>query len=340
MSDAFPYTVRDSRSSEDKTAIIDLWRGNLGDASRLVWKYEWFYEQSPLGPPLTLLLESRAPGSAVAVSVGVATAGRRRFLRGDQTLEAGVLVDLAVVPEHRTLGPALLLQRALRARGLERAALLYGFPNLKAAPVFQRAGYRKLGMMRRYVKVLRPSLYLRRRLPGVLAAPLGLLADAVARWPLELAALKGPALRWLALDALVATAQRAATPHLSLFHGERTPAFVAWRFAPEAQPGDVHRITFGDDPGWIVERRADVLMIRDCRPALLDGAFAQAWNALFRDAARRGITRVEFECLAPAALQQKLGVLGFVGRSERPAFAAGDTPVDADWFLTSADEDE
>lgn len=338
MAAAFPYAVRESRPTEDKAAVVDLWRGNLGDPTRLLWKYGWFYEQSPLGPPLTLLLEWRAPGDELARPVGVATAGRRRFSRGGETLEAGVLVDLAVLPEHRTLGPALVLQKALRTEGLARAALLYGFPNAKAAPVFQRAGYRKIGMMRRYVKVLRPSVYLRRRLPALLAAPLGLLANALTRVGLELAALRGPALRWTGVDTPVAYDN--AAPLLPLLRGERTAAFVAWRFASGALPGRVQRVAFGEDAGWIVEEEAEVLIIRDCSPTLLEPAFTAAWQALFRDAVRRGATRAEFECLAPAPLRQRLAELGWSPRSERPAFAAGDAVDDADWFLTSADEDE
>jgi hypothetical protein len=338
MAAAFPYAVREGRPTEDKSAVLDLWRGNLGDASRLLWKYDWFYEQSPLGPPLTLLLEWRAPDVESLRPVGVATAGRRRFFKGEETLEAGVLVDLAVLPEHRTLGPALVLQKALRNEGLTRAALLYGFPNAKAAPVFQRAGYRKIGMMRRYVKVLRPSAYLRRRLPALLAAPLGVLADALTRVRLELAALPGPTLRWTGVDVPVpyGSSDRGST----LLRGERTAAFVAWRFAAEAQPGRVQRVAFANDTGWIVEQQADLLIIRDCSPSLLQPAFATAWQVLFRDCARRGATRVDFECLAPESLQRRLAELGWSARSERPAFAAGDADADTDWFLTSADEDE
>ena len=84
--------------------------------------------------------------------------GREPFWLGGQRIEAGVLVDLAVSPAHRTLFPALLLQKSLLAAGLEAREVLYAFPNQKAAAVFQRAGYRHIGLMTRYVRVLRTPM--------------------------------------------------------------------------------------------------------------------------------------------------------------------------------------
>ena len=94
-------------------------------------KYDWFYLRCPFGPPLLQLLRAGSAGTAV----GACGAGRRRMLWKGREIRAGVLVDLAVAREHRSLGPALMLQQGLVAAGHNELDLLYGFPNPKAAPV-------------------------------------------------------------------------------------------------------------------------------------------------------------------------------------------------------------
>jgi hypothetical protein len=93
-------------------------------------------------------------------------------------IRAGVLVDLAVNPEHRSLGPAMMLQQGLIAAGRRDLDVLYGFPNPKATAVFKRIGYRPFGEIVRYARVLRHRGYLEQRIPSVLAAPAALLLDA------------------------------------------------------------------------------------------------------------------------------------------------------------------
>ena len=94
-----------------------------------------------------------------------------------------------MLPEHRSLFPALLLQRSLQQSVPGDLAALYGFPNPRAVPVFTRVGYRKTLDVRRFVRVLRSGEYLRRHFPGWVAAliarPLDLAMGAVAfmRWP-------------------------------------------------------------------------------------------------------------------------------------------------------------
>lgn len=128
------YRVRDGDTAVDRDAVLAVWRGNLGQDARMAAKYDWFYRDAPAGAPLLQLLMH----AGTASPVGVCAAGRRQMLRDGDTLRAGVLVDLAVTPEHRTLGPALILQQGLFAAGQRELDLLYGFPNPKAAPVFKR----------------------------------------------------------------------------------------------------------------------------------------------------------------------------------------------------------
>src|SRR3546814_9956247 len=101
--------------------------------------------------------------------VGVGISGPRQMLFGGRRVSAGGLVDLAVLPAHRSLGPALTLQTALMEAGAKRFDLLYGFPNPKAAAVFRRVGYAPLGELSRHARVLRHGDHAHRlRVPALL----------------------------------------------------------------------------------------------------------------------------------------------------------------------------
>ena len=145
------YAARTVQPAAARDAVLAVWRGNLGDAARMAAKFDWFYGGCPWGAPLLQML-AHGPSGA---DIGVAAAGPRRMLREGAAIEAGVLVDLAVLPEHRSLGPALLLQQALIEAADSRFELLYGFPNPKAVPVFKRVGYVHLADYHSYVEAQR-----------------------------------------------------------------------------------------------------------------------------------------------------------------------------------------
>ena len=129
------YTLREGDAAVDRDTVLGIWAGNLGRDALMPAKYDWFYRQSPHGAPLMQLLHHGEH------AIGTCAAGMREFMLGDRCIRGGVLVDLAVLPEHRSLGPAMLLQQGLVAAADRRQIdLLYGFPNPKAAPVFKRMG--------------------------------------------------------------------------------------------------------------------------------------------------------------------------------------------------------
>jgi hypothetical protein len=343
------YIVRRAVLPRDGQCLIGLWRGNLGDPKRMERKFDWFYEHSPTGEPLALLLMHIDPAPAsVPEPVGVAAAGRRPFRCGDEPLEAGVLVDMTVSPRHRTLFPALMLQKALRETALAELAFLYGFPNPKAAPVFQRAGYRKLGTSARYVRVLRAAEYLRERIPAWAAVLVGPAWDWLARLRFRSKRRADLRVEWRGVRAAAGGSDLSAVAGRPLVRGVRTPEMLLWRFAAaDGRAFECVAACEGDDERgyWIVEGVDGVLQVRDCAPALLAGAGAvPAWNAFFAEARKRRFRSVSFECLAPPEFQAVLERLGMVRRSERPVFGVlrtDQTAVEgAAWYLTAADEDE
>jgi hypothetical protein len=343
-----PYAVRAGDPDADREAVLEVWRGNLGQDARMAVKYDWFYLRAPAGAPLLQLLfhgDGETP-------VGACSAGRRTLLRDGVPLRAGVLVDLAVAPEHRSLGPALMLQQGLFAAGQRELDLLYGFPNPKAAPVFKRIGYRPLGEMIRYARVVRHAPYLRRRLPKLpsfAAPPLGALIDLgrglcdALRHP-QAHALRA---RWHAHAPDIAALWESA-PKPQAITAQRDDAHLRWRF-DEAPATDglapfrhltLHR---GDAlVAWFATRSEDrTLHVHDFWTAT--GATPQPAEvlALLRAARAQGHAAVSIELATSDARLAPWRALGFEARSRRPLFGAGAALEDGiDLHLTSADEDE
>lgn len=337
------YTVHEADVERDRDLILGLWDGNLGDGARMARKYDWFYWQCPYGVPLTRLLRHEASGQWV----GVASAGPREMLIDGRPALAGVLVDLTVVPAHRSLWPALSLQMALMEAGLERFDLLYGFPNPKAAALFRRVGYLPLCRMTRWARVLRHGDYARRRVPGLLAAPAGWALDAADELRLRVRA-AGLRAQWQACaDATLGdlwSAERAGVGPVAV----RDLAFLRWRF-DESPLLDVRYLVVRD-PGdavlaWFAcESRGKVLYVHDfwSRQGAA-GASPEVLAMLVRSAREGGYASISVE-LGAAAASSSWQAAGFAVRGERPVFwHPSGVPKNGfaeRLWLTAADEDE
>lgn len=158
------YVVRRERPQEVRTELEALWQRNLPIEQSAASKFEWLYQAAPLHNQDVFLLRGGSPEHAVGTAgvvvrelyVGSSSGARPEVLR------AGVLADVAVDREHRTLGPAMRLVREARAWALEALDLTYGLPNPHAQGVVRRVGYSVLGPMTRYARALRHAHYLDR----------------------------------------------------------------------------------------------------------------------------------------------------------------------------------
>jgi hypothetical protein len=219
------YTVCQLDCRAAREAILDLWRRNLPETTPD--RFGWLYET---GPASGFLLRS---GRQEAV--GAAGLMRRTFYAFGDRVEAGQAIDLNVDPEHRTIGPALALQRAVLAAvasgGID---LAYGFPNPQSEAVLRRAGYETLGDLGRWVKPLSCRAALDRwSWPRPLSRGVAAAIDPILRLASPETSSRRPlGIRLERLDAsdprLDALWQqaRAALPIL----GERTSEYLRWRF--------------------------------------------------------------------------------------------------------------
>ncbi len=341
------YAVRTANLQADRVALLGLWRDHMQSPPED--KYAWFYLAHPIQPSTVLLL-THGPH---ADPVGIAGLGTRSVCVQGVRRTAGMLGDLVVRREHRTLFPALLLQKQMRKTALALHSVVYGLPNKNSLPVVRRLGYAPVGELVRYSRVLRHHIYLERRLPRWLSGFLGVVADRVLpffftpdRWPLK--QWKGS---WVdTFDARFDALWARASAWGGVI-GVRDARFLAWRFS--AQPGHQYRIFAVLAPGGtaltgyaVCEAAGSTLHLRDL---LVDPAHEhhaqRLIHLLARAAYQQGFFNLSLEFLGPPAWRDKLIAAGMRARSTRTLYASFGPQDEAqmrtlDWYLTSADEDQ
>ena len=342
------YVVHEGDPLRDRDTVLSLWSGNLGQEDRIASKYDWFYLGCPHGAPLLQLLRHTESESWV----GTACAGRRRMRWHGHDIGAGVLVDLAVIPEHRSLGPALILQQGLIEAGGRQLDLLYGFPNPKAAAVFKRIGYSKLTDIVRYARALRHGRYLRSRMPGWLAVPVGAVADVVFAMADTAKRLFSTRINadWLDRADARMDALWSASPQGDGLVGVRDRTHAKWRFddCPLARTRYLMLTLPGQDSlqAWFATQvEGEMLHVRDYwSKDGINGINNACLLALLAAARGAGHVSVSVEIAASEPHVESWTQHGFVARSRRPVFgrwsAAQDREAAQEIFLTSADEDE
>lgn len=341
------YSVERGDLARDRETVLGIWRGNLGRDAEMLAKFDWFYRDCPFGHPELVLLRH----SSDHLAVGVAAIGPRRMQWRSRGIAAGVLVDLAVSVGHRSLGPALMLERELARLGSARFDFLYGFPNAKAVPLLKRLGiYRELGSMVRYARVVRYRHYIARRLPSALAVPVAGLIDLTRRmsgW-----------LRAFGTRPLVATWGDGSDARIDALWNRSAPdddlvtvrdsTFLQWRFG--VSHADTRFLLLSDPRNQLLlawfacQSRDRVMHVRDFwSDDAANGMGRPYIDALLHAAHQSGAAAVSFEFAGAEAKLHGWRSAGFVERSRRPVYGkwtSGEADPTANLYLTAADEDE
>lgn len=342
------YTLHDADPTQHRDIVLSIWRGNLHhERGGHEAKYRWFYLGGPDGPPILQLMRHAPSGDWV----GVCAAGRRRMLCNGRDIRGGVIVDFAVVPEHRSLGPALILQGGVMAAGARELDLLYGFPNPKAVAAVKRGGYTQLTEIVGHARVLRHARYLSRHMPIPLASVIAPVLD-VALWAWDgIGRLLSPKLHaeWLEradarLDAVWQQSERGEGVLMV-----RDAAYARWRF-DEAPHGRTRYVLVsnpanGAPMAWFATRSdAGVLRVRDFWSTDgVRGVNRACVGALLWAARASGHVAVTTEIAAPTPALTGWRACGFFERARHPVYGrwsgTGDAPDGAAMHLTSADKD-
>lgn len=351
-----------------RSTILTLWRAGLTHHSMPEAKLDWYYHENPQGNPTVYLLQAartaksiaedisvvpaHSPTVATNETVAVAAIGVRDMRLDASTLSAGALVDFVAHPDHRTLFPALHLQKTVRQYGLLAHSLLYGFPNASSLAVVRRSGYSQIGNMVRRVKVLRTAEYIGRHVPNRLGHIIGYVVDHIRlgserlRWPSDTRFQAG----WLdrpdhRFDQLW---DASLVPNTLM--GVRDQAFLNWRFSscPAQQfkffclesEHDFKLVAYA-----VCESQSSTLHVRDFLvDATMRGVLKSLFLALSRAAYKEGYAAISVSFLGNNRIHDCLSAIGFIERGSAKIYGSATEQfkksLDAQyWYITSADED-
>lgn len=318
--------------SELREPLLSLWRRNLPNASSS--RFTWLYESGRA--EAFLLGEPQAVGSAGCLS--------RRFAIAGQTVEGGAAIDLNVDESQRSVGPALTLARAvIQAADQNGRACLYGLPIPRASAVLKRSGYRQIGAISNWTKLLRSEFKLRDVLRSEFAAKLAApMVDAALR-------LKSSDRRRLPADVTAELPTsfderfdklwQRATRRFGVI-GERTADYLTWRFS---QCPDIKYETFALSKraellGYVVWYRAgESICIADF---LADDESTELLLSQFsRVARKRRADAIRMSCFGPPEFYRQLQAAGFSRRQDSTAVLVRTSDTTNHWYLTMADHD-
>ena len=209
----------------DRDGLLALWRRNLPMATER--RLDWLYGQGRA----TNWFVSTDGGDVV----GATGLMRRTIKLASQSLVAGQAIDLNVDREHRSVGPAVQLQRALTSSmGPSGMPLVYALPSREAGAVLKRSGYRVLGTLERWAKPLRSAYKLEKYTKSrLLAQVAGVGLDALL-WlrSAEFTYRRPTGFRTEVVehfDSRFDQLWRIASRQFAVI-GDRTSAYLEWRF--------------------------------------------------------------------------------------------------------------
>lgn len=344
MSALKDYSFEIADVARDRERILGLWREGLSHEGRPEAKFDWYYGRNPAGAPLVVYLCHGESHRAV----GTASTGRRELHAMGEAVTAGLLLDFVVEAAHRTMFPAMALQREMKRVADGTFGTIYGFPNRNSEAAIRRQGFERVGMRVRHVLVLRTAGYLARRMPKALAALAGPFADAALR---AVRAIRGPR----RADLRPAWEPRPDARFDDLWRrcaglaeviGVRDSAFLTWRLA-EFPFGRHEFFTMSSARTGRLEAYAAChasegsLRVSDFLADPADpGLLPALWHALARAAYARGLANVSVEFCGHERVAASLAAAGFRARGERPFYVSRASPLaHKRWYVTAADED-
>ena len=172
--------VRAVNLDTEREKLLGVLERNLPDLPH-ARRYQWIYCDGPLGPAWSWVLwDSESPEP-----VGVASVFRRAMWVADRVEICGPVGDFAIDRTHRSLGPAVMLQRATFGPvDAGQVALCYDCPpNARGMATFRRLGMAWNATTRRYARLLRTNRQIAKRVGGGRpAAAAARLGNAVLRF--------------------------------------------------------------------------------------------------------------------------------------------------------------
>jgi hypothetical protein len=152
--------IRPASLAHDQQQLIDLLERNI--SGKQMGHFEWRHQANPAGPGWSWIIYEREKQTAVAM----ASVFPRNMLLAGKPLLCGQVGEFVVDAPYRSLGPAVLLQRAtFEPVNAGKLAFCYDCPpHDKGMSTFMRLGMRANTEVGRYALPLRSEEFLEKRL--------------------------------------------------------------------------------------------------------------------------------------------------------------------------------
>ena len=153
-------TVRPVSLTEDRQEMLELLKRNLPQLPQV--GFDWRYMLNPAGPARSWFVYQQSERNAVAMASVIP---RKMYVDGKEMV-AGQVMHFVVDQRYRSLGPALLLQRAtFDAVNSGELDFCYDCPpHDRGMSTFVRLGMRPSCQLTRYALLLRSDQYFARRI--------------------------------------------------------------------------------------------------------------------------------------------------------------------------------
>ena len=170
--------VRPVDLASERTELLDILQRNLPQIPH-VRRFDWLYRNHPCGQPRSWF----AIDSKAKANVGAASLFPRFLWEGGRFVSAGQVGDFAIDVKYRSLGPALMLQRAtLEAVENRQFSICYDCPpHSLGMATFRRLGMEEHCEMHRYVRLIRTDRHFQKRFgDGISSRALSMTGNAAA----------------------------------------------------------------------------------------------------------------------------------------------------------------
>jgi hypothetical protein len=168
--------VRSADCESDSAPLLKLLQEQLSPSTDQR-RFDWLYKLCPFGEARVWVAMDPDSGKLA----GAAAAFPRRIRIGDRIELGCVFGDFCVSPEHRSLGPAIQLQRKCLDSVMNgEFAAAYDLPSASMVAVYRRLGAAPGGQLVRMTKLLRSNARIATKIkPRLVADGLSVVVNAV-----------------------------------------------------------------------------------------------------------------------------------------------------------------
>lgn len=286
-------------------------------------KFRQCYVDNPAGEGICLLLYEQLGQPAIGAQGLIP----RTFYFGQDRFSVATLADFVVAPEHRSLGPALILMRSSIECSQDRFEFAYGTPNDKSVAILNRAGIRPFGTLTRYTKLIRSQSYLRTKGLGWVVSPVAAVADAaIACADFARDALFANHFQWREQAAFGEEFDKIWEGRQSdIVTSERSPITLKWRYSnPTADSQAPWHLSLATDRsgspiGYIIWREIKgIAMVSDFFCSNMEESVRGLLQSFVVYARRFPVQKVSLEFFGRPSIGVALRACGFAPREQSP----------------------